>query len=65
MCTQIRIDSILKSNESIVISGISGRFPESDSVDELAKNLFGHIDMAVVDDRRWNIGKKLKFLYDF
>ncbi len=59
MGTQIKIDSILKSNESIVISGISGRFPESDSVDEFAKNLYENVDMAVVDNRRWPTGKKI------
>ena len=42
--------------EDIVISGISGRFPESDNVDELAENLLNHVDMITEDDRRWPIG---------
>lgn len=42
--------------EDIVISGISGRFPESDNVDELAENLLSHVDMITEDDRRWPIG---------
>lgn len=42
--------------EDIVISGISGRFPESDNIDELAENLLGHVDMITEDDRRWPIG---------
>ena len=42
--------------EDIVISGISGRFPESDSVDELAENLLNNVDMITEDERRWPIG---------
>lgn len=42
--------------EDIVISGISGRFPESDNMDELADNLLNNIDMITEDDRRWPIG---------
>ncbi|XP_054169344.1 fatty acid synthase-like [Oppia nitens] len=41
--------------EDIVISGISGRFPESDNMDEYAHNLFSNIDMVTADDRRWPI----------
>lgn len=43
-------------NEDIVISGIAGRFPESDNMDEFAKNLFNGVDMVTSDDRRWPIG---------
>lgn len=42
--------------EDIVISGISGRFAESDNIDELAKNLFDNVDMITEDDRRWPLG---------
>lgn len=42
--------------EDIVISGISGRFPESDNLDELTKNLFENIDMITEDERRWPKG---------
>lgn len=42
--------------EEIVISGISGRFPESDSTDEFRDNLFNHVDMITGDDRRWPKG---------
>ena len=45
-------------NEDIVISGISGRFPESDNLDELKENLYNHVDMITADDRRWPMGKK-------
>ena len=39
--------------DDIVISGISGRFPQCDNIDQLRDNLFEHFDM--VDDReiRW------------
>ena len=42
--------------EDIVISGISGRFTESDNLDELAKNLFDNVDMITEDERRWPKG---------
>lgn len=44
------------SGEEVVISGISGRFPESDSVEEFKENLFSGVDMVTEDDRRWPIG---------
>jgi fatty acid synthase len=47
------ISSFLKEDEEIVISGIGGRFPESDTVDEFASNLYNKVDMIVDDDRHW------------
>ena len=43
-------------DEDIVISGMSGRFPESDSTDEFAQNLYNGADMLKVDNRRWPTG---------
>ena len=43
-------------DDDIVISGIGGRFPESDNLDELANNLIDHVDMVTRDERRWPIG---------
>lgn len=43
-------------DEEIVISGISGRFPEADNIDELKTNLYEHVDMISADDRRWPQG---------
>lgn len=40
----------------IVITGMSGRFPESDSVGEFAENLFNKVDLITEDDRRWEPG---------
>ena len=43
--------------EDIVISGIGGRYPESDSTDEFADNLYNKVDMITLDNRRWRQGK--------
>ncbi len=56
---QIDISSLLKKNEDIVISGMSGRFPESDTVNEFAQNLYNKMDMIVEDDRRWPTGQSI------
>lgn len=45
------------SQEDVVISGISGRLPESDSIEEFKKNLFDGVDMVTDDERRWPDGK--------
>lgn len=49
----------LKANmdDDVVISGISGVFPESDNVVELANNLFAKRDLVTEDERRWKKGK--------
>jgi fatty acid synthase len=62
---QIDISSLLKKNEDIVISGMGGRFPESDTVDEFANNLYNNVDMIVDDDRRWPKGNKIQFNLTF
>jgi acyl transferase domain-containing protein len=51
------IELLLKQEEEVVISGMSGRFPESDSTDEFAKNLYNKVDMITEDDRRWPTGE--------
>ena len=55
------IATLLKEGEEIVISGMSGRFPESDSIDEFADNLYKNVDMISGDGRRWPIGKLQNF----
>ena len=40
----------------IVISGMSGRFPLSNNVEEFAKNLYDGVDMVTEDDSRWPKG---------
>ncbi|RLU24885.1 hypothetical protein DMN91_002976 [Ooceraea biroi] len=39
--------------EEIVISGIAGRYPDSDNVELLKNNLFNKVDLVTDDDRRW------------
>ncbi|CAI6345632.1 unnamed protein product [Macrosiphum euphorbiae] len=43
-------------NDEVVISGISGRLPESNSIAEFRENLFAGVDMVTDDDRRWPAG---------
>lgn len=45
--------------DEIVISGFSGRLPESSNIEEFKENLFNHVDMVNEDPRRWPKG-----LYD-
>ncbi|KAH9490499.1 hypothetical protein DERF_016699 [Dermatophagoides farinae] len=40
-------------DDEIVISGIGGRYPESNSLDEFRDNLYNNVDMITSDDRRW------------
>ncbi|GAB6031065.1 hypothetical protein CHUAL_007876 [Chamberlinius hualienensis] len=42
--------------ENMVISGISGKFPEADSTQEYRNNLMNGIDMVTDDNRRWPSG---------
>lgn len=44
-------------NDEYVISGISGRFPESNSTAEFEEHLFAGRDMITDDGRRWPSGK--------
>lgn len=46
-----------KLDSDIVISGISGRFPEADSVEELWDKLMNEIPMYTKDARRWPVGE--------
>lgn len=46
-----------KMSDEIVISGISGRFPESNSIAEFKENLFSGVDMVNDDPRRWPAGE--------
>lgn len=39
-----------------VISGVSGRFPAADSMEEFEYKLFNKIDMVTADDSRWKPG---------
>ncbi|KPJ07408.1 hypothetical protein RR48_08421 [Papilio machaon] len=41
------------SPDDVVLTGLSGRLPESDNVEEFARHLFAGVDLVTADDRRW------------
>ncbi|XP_063632471.1 fatty acid synthase-like [Cydia splendana] len=41
----------------VVMSGLSGRLPESDNIEEFAQQLFAGVDMVTDDGRRWTPGR--------
>ena len=43
------------AGEEVVISGMSGRFPESDNVYEFRDNLFNKTDMITENEKRWKV----------
>lgn len=45
-----------QSPDDIVVTGLSGRLPESDSIEEFARQLFEGVDLVTADDRRWTPG---------
>ncbi|XP_052754570.1 fatty acid synthase [Galleria mellonella] len=45
-----------KDAGDVVITGLSGRLPESDTIDEFAQQLFDGVDLVTADDRRWTPG---------
>lgn len=51
----------IRHDETVVISGASGRFPSSANLDEFRDNLFKGVDMVTADDTRWPVGM-LEFL---
>lgn len=44
--------------EEVVITGMSGKLPESENLEEFWANLIGGVDMVTDDDRRWKAGKQ-------
>jgi len=50
-------NSPYSGKDEIVISGISGRLPESNSIAEFRENLYDGLDMVTDDERRWPSGK--------
>nr|XP_022904132.1 fatty acid synthase isoform X2 [Onthophagus taurus] len=42
--------------DDVVITGISGRFPESNNMEEFRQQLFDGIDLVTDDERRWPSG---------
>ena len=46
--------------DEIVISGIAGRFPDSDNIKHFQENLFNKVDLVSDDSRRWKLGEYLQ-----
>ena len=46
-------------DNDIVISGIAGRYPECENMEEFWHNLINGIPMYTADDRRWPVGAYL------
>ncbi|CAH2232242.1 jg2964 [Pararge aegeria aegeria] len=44
-----------KSGDEVLITGVSGYFPDSDSVIHLQENLFNKVDLISGDGRRWKL----------
>ena len=44
------------SDDDVVITGISGRLPESENIEEFRSHLINGEDMVTDDDRRWQSG---------
>ncbi|XP_057332495.1 fatty acid synthase [Microplitis mediator] len=44
------------ADNEIVITGFSGRLPESENIEEFKRNLFDGIDLVTDDERRWPRG---------
>lgn len=42
------------TEEKIVISGIAGRFPNSNNLKEFQENLLNKVDLSSSDHGRWN-----------
>ncbi|KAF2898262.1 hypothetical protein ILUMI_07913 [Ignelater luminosus] len=51
--TDTHVNAPTYVTDDIVIAGISGRFPESESIEEFKKNLFEGKDLVTDDERRW------------
>ncbi|XP_011503081.1 PREDICTED: fatty acid synthase [Ceratosolen solmsi marchali] len=45
----------IEPRDEIVISGIAGRFPDSDNIHLLRDNLMNKVDLVTDDDRRWQL----------
>jgi len=54
----------IDAEEEIVISGIAGRFPNSNNLEEFGENLLNKMDLSSIDHGRWNNSKKLLFLIE-
>ena len=51
------VDEMTNVAAEVVISGLSGRLPESDNITEFRQHLINGDDMTTEDDRRWQPGR--------
>jgi len=56
------IEEMRKLAAEVVISGLSGRLPESDNIAEFREHLINGDDMVTEDDRRWEPGELYSIL---
>lgn len=49
--------AVTEPGEEVVITGISGRFPESNNIIELKNNLMNKVDLITENYSRWRQGK--------
>jgi hypothetical protein len=49
--------------DDVVISGMAGRFPESENIYKFKENLYNKVDMVTEENKRWDVGKF--FIYFF
>lgn len=50
--------AITEPGEEVVITGISGRFPESRNIIELKNNLMNKVDLITDNSERWGQGNR-------
>ncbi|CAK1589934.1 unnamed protein product [Parnassius mnemosyne] len=43
------------AKEEVVVTGVAGYFPDSDSVKQFQENLFNKVDLISKDERRWKL----------
>lgn len=48
-----KVEIDFDDENEIVISGVSGKFPNSNNMEEFSNNLFNKVDMVDDDERRW------------
>ena len=59
------VSKLVKQSDPIVISGLAGRLPMSNNMNEFSDNLFNNIDMVTNDmnEERWPRGKSYIIRY--
>ena len=57
-----KVVELLKTSDEVVISGVGGRFPMSNNIDEFTENLYNNVDMISedVEEERYPRSKSKK-----